>query len=323
MGAAFRLRHPGFRFSIPGARLVITHRADALGMSITSPVARRPVTSSAIALAAFLTVIVGALVPAPVAFADSNAVPTYEVKINLTNAVLDSSHNPTSAVKSAFGVTSSAKARSYEYFDTDALDLNAEGWDVRLRHKSGSSFEESYKKRLPVVDGDIDAVLDEANAAGFDSSDTNYDAEVDWGYAKQTLSFSNEKSHSGSGYSGTSMPSSSTGRSWLVDEIPGKLEDWNSKNWGSDTLGAATAHGPVTSQVWSGAWEASDDASIEVVPVKAASGTGTEYVVELSFKTDDSSDAAELHADAISVADAHGWLYHGDILKTQLILDRY
>jgi hypothetical protein len=291
-------------------------------MDITSA-ARRSLTAGAIALAASLTASLAVLAPATPAFADANAVPTYEVKIDLTTAALDASHAPTAAVKAAFGITGSAEARSYEYYDTDALDLNAQGWDVRLRHKSGSDFEETYKKRFPVVDGDIDAALDEANADGFDSSDTNYDAEVDWGYANQTLSFSNEKSHSGSGYSGTSMPTSSTGRSWLVNEIPGKLDDWLADNWGSDTLGASRAHGPVTSQTWSGAWESSDDASIEVLPVTDASGTGTEYVVELSLKTDDYADAAQLHADAIAVAGENGWLYQGDILKTQLILDRY
>ncbi|WP_377273334.1 hypothetical protein [Peterkaempfera sp. SMS 1(5)a] len=292
---------------------------------MTTPLPRRrSLTASVIGLATVsLTASLAVLAPATPAFADANAVPTYEVKIDLTTAALDASHAPTSAVKAAFGITGSAKARAYEYYDTAALDLNAQGWDVRLRHKSGSDFEESYKKRFPVTNGDIEAALDEANAEGFDSSDTNYDAEVDWGYSKQTLSFSNEKSHSGSGYSGASMPSSSTGRNWLVNEIPGKLDDWLGSNWGSDTLAASSVHGPVASQVWSGAWEASDDAGIEVLPVKAASGTGTEYIVELSFKTDDFGDASELHADAISVADAHGWLYHGDILKTQLILDRY
>lgn len=291
-------------------------------MAITSS-SRRPLTASAIGLAVSLAASAAVLAPATPASADSNAVPTYEVKLDLTTSALDSSHAPLAAVKTAFGISGSAKSRAYEYFDTDALALNAQGWDVRLRHKSGSDFEESYKKRFPVSGGDIDAALDEANAEGFDSSDTNYDAEVDWGYAKQTLSFSNEKSHSGSGYSGVSMPAAATGRGWLVNEIPGKLEDWSAKNWGSDTLAASRVHGPVTSQVWSGAWESSDDASIEVLPVKAASGSGTEYVVELSFKTDDYADAAQLHTDAVAIADAHGWLYHGDILKTQLILDRY
>lgn len=291
-------------------------------MTTTSP-ARRPLTACAVALAASFTVSLAVLGSATPALADSNAKPNYEVKIDLTTSALDASHAPTSAVEAAFGISGSPKARSYEYFDTSALDLNAEGWDVRLRHKSGSDFEESYKKRYPITGGDIDAALDEANAEGFDSSDTNYVAQVDWGYAKQTLSFSNEKSHSGSDYSGTSMPSASTARNWLVNEIPGKLDDWLDNNWGSDTLSAAQAHGPVTSQVWSGAWESSDDASIEVLPVRAASGIGTEYIVELSFKVDDYDDAAKLHADSIAVADAHGWLYHGDILKTQTILDRY
>ncbi|MFE0653162.1 hypothetical protein ACFVZH_31800 [Streptomyces sp. NPDC059534] len=288
-------------------------------MTFTSRAGRPAAAASAVALAAAVAL----LAPASPAHAASNAVPTYEVKINLTAAALDSAHAPTSAVKSAFGITGSAKARSYGYYDTDGLALDAEGWSVRLRHKSGSSFEETYKKRFPVTGGDINAALTTANAAGFDSSDTNYDAEVDWGYAKQTLSFSTEKSHSASGYSGTAMPTNTTGRTWLVNDIPGKLENWGSTGWGKTTLQTSRVHGPVTAKVYGGAWGASDDASIEVLPVVGAGGTGTEYVVELSFKTDSYADAADLHADAISVAEANGWLYHGDILKTRLILDRY
>lgn len=307
------------RHASAGQPVIIVGR-DRPPMTITSRTARiRPSAAVAIALAASASLFVGTTP----AHAASNAVPTYEVKINLTTAALDASHTPLAAVKSAFGITGSAKARSYTYYDTSAQALDTQGWSVRLRHKSGSSFEESYKKRFTVTDGDIDGALTAADAAGFDSSDTNYDAEVDWGYAKQTLSFSNEKSHSASGYSGTAMPSSSTGLSWLVNEIPGKLQDWNADNWGKTTLQGSRSHGPVTSQVWEGAWEASDDAGIEVLPVVGASGSGTEYVVELSFKADNYDDAAKLHTDAIDVAESHGWLYHGDILKTGLILDRY
>ncbi|MFI6642704.1 hypothetical protein [Streptomyces sp. NPDC050504] len=282
--------------------------------------ALRPATAgSALALA----VSAALLAPASPAHAASNAVPTYEVKINLTTAALDAAHAPSSAVKSAFGITGSAKARSYSYYDTAAGDLDAEGWSVRLRHKDGSSFEETYKKRFPVTNGDLDAALTAANQAGFNSSDTNYKAEVDWGYAKQTLSFSNEKKRSASGYSGTTLPSSDTGRSWLVGDVPGKLADWKSAGWGTGVLKNTRAHGPVTAKVYGGAWGASDDASIEVLPVVGANGTGTEYVVELSFKTDSKTDAAKLHDDAIALAESKGWLYRGDILKTQLILDRY
>ncbi|MEU6978216.1 MULTISPECIES: hypothetical protein [unclassified Streptomyces] len=288
-------------------------------MTTASRVLRGSAAASAVALAASAAL----LAPATPAFAASDAVPTYEVKINLTTAALDASHNPSAAVRSAFGITGAAKPRSYGYYDTAALGLDSEGWSVRLRHKDGSSFEETYKKRFPVTGGDIAAALSAANAAGFDSSDSNYKAEVDWGYAKQTLSFSNEKSHSAKGYSGTTLPSDATGRGWLVDDIPGKLTDWGSSGWGKSTLQASRTHGPVSSQVYGGSWGASDDASIEVLPVVGAGGTGTEYVIELSFKTDSYADAAELHQDAVAVADSHGWLYHGDILKTQLILDRY
>ncbi|MFE1949706.1 hypothetical protein ACFW9D_04485 [Streptomyces sp. NPDC059524] len=264
------------------------------------------------------------LTPATHAHAASNAVPSYEVKINLTAAALDASHAPSAAVRSAFGITGSAKKRSYSYYDSASQDMAGQGWSVRLRHKDGaSSFEETYKKRFTVSGGDIDAALTQANQAGFDSGDTNYKAEVDWGYAKQTLSFSNDKTHSASGYSGTSLPSSDTGRNWLAADIPGKLANWGSTGWGTGVLGSSRAHGPVTSNVYAGAWGPSDDASIEVLPVVGASGSGTEYVIELSFKTDDFTDAAALHKDALSAAEQNGWLYKGDILKTDLILDRY
>ncbi|MFF8836674.1 hypothetical protein [Streptomyces sp. NPDC015130] len=288
-------------------------------MTFASRTTRPAVGGAAVALA----VAAALLAPTSPAYAAANAVPTYEVKINLTAAALDAAHAPSTAVRSAFGITGSAKARSYSYYDTDGLALDAAGWSVRLRHKSGSSFEETYKKRFPVTGGDIDAALTAANAAGFDGGDTNYEAEIDWGYAKQTLSFSTEKSRSASGYSGTAMPTSTTGRTWLVNDIPGKLEDWGRADWGRNTLQASRAHGPVTAKVYGGAWGPSDGASIEVLPVVGAGGTGTEYVVELSFKTDSYADAAELHEDAVAVAEANGWLYHGDILKTQLILDRY
>ncbi|WP_197275057.1 hypothetical protein [Luteipulveratus halotolerans] len=118
------------------------------------------------------------------------------------------------------------------------------------------------------------------------------------------------------------MPSESTGRTWLVNEIPGKLDDWGSNGWGGDTLSASRQHGPVTSTVWKGTWQGVE-VDVEVLPVKAASGTGTENVVELSFKTDTQSQAASLRSQAISTTDGKGWLLHTDVLKTNLILNRY
>lgn len=261
----------------------------------------------------------------PPAVADANADPTYEVKIDLTSAALTSSGTPTAAVLSAFGLGSSGAQRSYEYLDTSALDLDGQGWDVRIRHKSGKDLELSYKKRFAVNGSDeaaVDDALDTANAAGFDASDTNYDAEVDWGYSKQTLSFSNEKSASAKSYSGTSLPSGSTAVRLGVSNCPGKLQDWSGKNWGTDTLQSSRVHGPVTSTVWSGSYDG-EDASLEVLPVRSSDGSGTERVVEFSVKVGDRATAADVRSDAIALADSRGWLLHGDVLKTQLVLTRY
>ncbi|KQR97426.1 hypothetical protein ASG12_15955 [Williamsia sp. Leaf354] len=255
------------------------------------------------------------------AHADANAVPDYEVKLDFLASAIDGSGVPTSAVRSAFGLSATASTRSYEYFDTGSRALKGQGWSVRLRHKSGKDLELNYKKRFDVTNGNVNAALTTANSAGFDSSDTNYDAQVDWGYAQQELSFSNDKSSSASKYSGTTLPGESTARALLVSNIPGKLDDWTAKNWGTDRLTESAAHGPVTTKVYSGSWQGTAP-SIEVLAVPAASGSGTQTVIEFSFTVDTQSEASNLRSQAISIADGKGWLYHGDILKTDLILDR-
>ena len=286
------------------------------------PIMTRPLMSLSLrAGAAAVASVISISTAAGVASADSNATPDYEVKLDLLTSALDSSGAPSAAVRSAFGLSSSASSRSYEYFDTSSRALKGQGWSVRLRHKTGKDLELNYKKRFDVSNGDVTSALDTANRAGFDSSDTNYDAQVDWGYSQEELSFSNDKSASGSAYSGTSLPAVSAARSLLVSNVPGKLDDWTAKHWGTDRLTESAAHGPVTTKVYSGSWQGTDP-SIEVLTVPAASGGGRQTVIELSFTVDSRSEASMLRAKAISTADSNAWLYHGDILKTDLILDR-
>ncbi|WP_237017269.1 hypothetical protein [Gordonia zhenghanii] len=266
--------------------------------------------------------VAGSIVGAPRAVAAGNAVPNYEVKLNLTSAALDASNGPTSAVRSALGLGSSSTGSAYEYFDTGSLALNGEGWSVRLRHEQGEDLDLNYKRRFAVTGGNIDGALTTANRAGFDKSDDNYDAQVDWTYDKQTLSFANKKDSSSTGLSGTSLPSESDAVDLVVDKSPGKLEDTRSKGWGKDTLKGSRAHGPVTSRNWKGTWRGTK-VDLEVLPVRAASGSGTETIVEFSFKADTLAEATALRAAAITELDAKGWLLKRGVLKTSLILDRY
>ncbi len=255
--------------------------------------------------------------------ASSVMVPGYEVKLLLSpSAVLGSDGKPSSALAGAFGL-GSAQSIGVEYFDTGALELNAKGWDVRFRKKADkSNFEISYKKRYPIVNGNIDAALEQARQEGFTSSDDNYEAEIDWNYSKQTLSISTEKKKSASGYSGTALPAESKALGMAVDEIPGKLDNWGSSGWGKGTLSAAKAHGPVAVSKYTGAFDGLET-DLEIWPIRNASGTGTETIVEVSFKTDDAAEAAAERDKLIAFVQGKGWLVPQDSLKTQLILERY
>ena len=74
------------------------------------------------------------------------------------------------------------------------------------------------------MNGDINAALSLANQEGFDASDDNYEAEIDWGYGKQTLSFSNTKKIS-TNTTGTTLPSEQGALALLLDKLPGKLKN--------------------------------------------------------------------------------------------------
>ncbi|KAF3158718.1 hypothetical protein TWF788_004524 [Orbilia oligospora] len=157
-----------------------------------------------------------------------------------------------------------------------------------------------YKKRYTVTGGDIDAALTTANNEGFDLSDTNYDAQIEWGYQKQTLSISHKKSAPGSGYSGMDLPGQGKSRTFLIDEPPGKFDDWPSNGWGATALASARIFGPVLAKRSIGTWS-SLQIYIEVWPIKDAAGTGIEYIVEASFKTGSRTTTSTKQADLIAL----------------------
>ncbi|MFD2878716.1 hypothetical protein ACFTAO_26315 [Paenibacillus rhizoplanae] len=52
-------------------------------------------------------------------------------------------------------------------------------------------------------------------------------------------------------------------------------------------------------------------------------GSGIQNIVEISFKTADSTSVTGLRTGLMSLLNAEGWLLPADGLKTQLILERY
>jgi hypothetical protein len=248
------------------------------------------------------------------------AIPNYEVKIYMDpSIVLNSNNRLNQDVLDYFDMPTNVTKMSVEYLDSKDLDLNNIGWNVRFRKmEDKDKFELTYKKRYAVENGDIDATLQKAAADGFDKSEADYEAQVDWGYEKQTLSFSNNKDVSISGYGGMDLPSKTDTIKNAVNKIPGKLNNSN----GKDVLKNAHIYGPVEAKRSIGVFN-QQKFYIEVWKIKTEAGNGYDYVVEASFKTNDRSEAQEGHDKLIDVLKEKGWLLPKDQLKTQMILNRY
>ncbi|MBB6734554.1 hypothetical protein [Cohnella zeiphila] len=260
------------------------------------------------------------------AHASGVATPNYEVKWYLDPAiVLNSDHKLKSDVLSEFGMPSTVEKMNVEYLDSNDLDLNNEGWEVRIRKMESDGdedFELTYKKRYPIVNGNLQAALDEAAADGFDADEEDYEAQVDWGYSTQTLSFSNDKDEEKSGYDGMELPDADDSRDMAVDRLPGKMEDLNSDDWAKDILKDAHIYGPVSAKRSIGQWNG-EKLYIEVWEIKKASGSGYDYIVEASFKEDDAAVASTKRDALKNELISKGWFLPQDGLKTSLILERY
>jgi hypothetical protein len=256
--------------------------------------------------------------------AKPNMAPDYEVKLLMNpSVVLGSDNKLTPTVLSTFSMPTGVTKMNVQFLDTEAQDIYNAGWSPRIRKiENENDFELTYKKRYPVTNGNIDGALTTANNEGFDSSETGYEAQVEWGYTKQTLSISRKKSHSDSGYSGMDIPDLGDSQAMMISEAPGKFEDWLYNNWGTDMLSDSRIYGPVLAKRSTGTWSGVE-LNIEVWPILDAAGTGIEYIVEASFKTISRSTASSKHDQLITFLQSKGWFLAQDSLKTSLIMERY
>ncbi|KAF5227572.1 hypothetical protein FANTH_14735 [Fusarium anthophilum] len=254
----------------------------------------------------------------------SSMTPDYEVKLLLKpDAVLNSDNELTSTVLAAFDIRPGVIKQTIQFLDTDGKDLYTIGWSARVRKtENEDGLELTYKKRYTITYNNIDAALNEANGNGFNASERKYDAQVEWGYEKKTLSISRKKSVD-SITRGMDLPDKMSSRSTLIEEAPDKFDNWGGHNkWGTGMLARSRIFGPVHSKRHVGKWEGTK-VFLEIWPLRNSDGTGYEYIVEASLKTETHMDASEKHISLISYLKGEGWFLNQDSLKTQLIMERY
>ncbi|KAM6504693.1 hypothetical protein FSOLCH5_015194 [Fusarium solani] len=252
-----------------------------------------------------------------------NMTPEYEVKLLLKpNAVLSPNKELTGTVLSTFDMPPSVTKQSVQFLDTASKDIYTAGWSARIRKSENEDdLELTYKKRYAIVGGDIGAALTTANNDGFDTSDARYEAQVEWGYQRQTLSISRKKTVADFINSGMDLPGERKSREMLVDKAPDKFDNWLHNKWGTDALAESRIFGPVPAKRSIGTWEGMR-LYIEVWPLRSV-GKGTDYLVEASFKTESRTAASDKHDSFISHLQGKGWFLNKDSLKTQLIMERY
>jgi hypothetical protein len=270
-----------------------------------------------------MVLIVGRLLVAGAAYAGPPAVPDYEVKFFLDPArVLDNLNEPTRVVHDALELSSSVTKLRMLFLDSKNHDLNEVGWNVRLRTIEGEGgIELAYKKRLPIGDLPLSRILERAASEGFGADDQNYRAQVEWG-SRRTLSFTRKKTAHVQGVKGMELPEEADARRVAVAEIAGKLDRAKPGGWARGILAEAHVYGPVKGRRWSGKHDGLE-LDLEVWEVRMAGGKGTEPIVELSFKEDDGAKAQSGRTELERFLKAKGWLLERDVLKTELILQRY
>jgi hypothetical protein len=250
--------------------------------------------------------------------------PDFEVKLYLDPAkVLDIEFKPTRDVQHFLCMPEQRRKLSMAFIDARPVLIQPEGWNVRVRRAGDKEgFELTYKRRYPVTTGDLADALAAAMEDGFHAGEHDYAPQVEWGYQKQTLTFSLRKAFDAESASNMDVPALDDVRMVAIAGLPGKLERWKEEGWVQQILADGQLFGPALGKRWTALWQG-PNLSFEVWLVKTESGSGYEPIVELSFKEDELEDAAGSREKLMAFTREQGWLLEGDVLKTEMILKRY
>ncbi|HDR7377386.1 MULTISPECIES: hypothetical protein [Bacillus] len=253
-------------------------------------------------------------------FAASPMKPSFEVKLLLKpEQVLGYNKEMKQEVLEHFQVGTNYERIQVQFLDTANKSLSNEGWFARIRKKEFSKdFELTYKKRYPIQNGVIQDALEVAKKEGFDSKTDSYEAEVDWGFGKKTLSISNKKSYSAKGYGVLDLPNEHASQNMLIEKLPGKMNKWLYTNWGEEMLRDSHIYGPVLMKRYTGEFE-NIKTNIEIWPLSNTGKIEDDFVIEVSFKTNEEIIATKQRELLMASIEKKGWLLPKDSLKTELI----
>ena len=267
------------------------------------------------ALVLFVMMAVSMLVPA---MAEPMEIAGVEVKYLLDPAkTLDAEGKPTEEVLKLLGWTGKVKNRGMQFLDVAGLKYNEAGWSNRVRIKQGDEeYDITFKKRYAVESGDIAAALAKAEADGFVAGLEDYEAELDWGYGKLTLSVATETSVAKVGYDDTVLPNLADSVAMVQAAMPEALKAVDAD------ITAAVLCGPIYYPRYTGEL-AGMELDIEICAITNQKTGETEYVFEVAFSTDTYEEAVGKRDEIMKILEDAGVLLKEDGLKTNKILNAY
>ena len=249
-----------------------------------------------------------------------------ETHILLDSAlVLDEEHLLKEEIRDEFQLEKKFKSYSLAYFETPDRTFGSEGWINRVRMRDGKAdkgFELTYKKRYHVEGNDPGPVLSLAEAEGFDLSDENWEAEVEWNHSGMMLSISAESKGPADGLESVADLSAADGISMLKAGMPPAERNWKSENWGIRTMEEAEMAGPILFKRFTGTY-LDHKVQIEVWEIPVRASGEAKYITELSFKDDSLEEADAFRGKLTGLLMEQGVLVQEDALKTKQILDAH
>ncbi|SDZ57487.1 hypothetical protein SAMN05421736_11876 [Evansella caseinilytica] len=275
-------------------------------------------------LAVFLVVgFTGTLAVQSSSASDNPPTPGYEVKLFLDpDVVLDQNNTLKKEVRNTFETGKNRQSFAVQYLDTSDLQMMEEGWSVRIRKREDQGTHRiQYKKRYPIIDGNVQEALAAAARDGF-TRESGFEAEIDWGYSSQTLSFAITERENLRYNDELQMPDLEASRQIAQQHAPAIFTNWLTADWGAHQLAQSKIYGVVDFVRYTGTLK-DVELAIEIWKVIEEGGPGYEYLVEASFKTDNESIAGTRRAELLALLSEKGWLIPHDVLKTKTILDRY
>ncbi|KAJ5329856.1 hypothetical protein N7452_010246 [Penicillium brevicompactum] len=265
---------------------------------------------------------------------DPNMAPDYEVSLLLDSSkVLTAAHKLTDCIRSAFDVEPPVTMINVQFLDTNDKDVDSSHWSARIRKfENERKLELTYKRRYTITNSNINAALDVANKDGFNATNKDYEAQIEWDFQKKTLSISCKKKGPDVGIGHTDLPVESDSRQMLIGKAPDKFKEWKPyksqpnkwppKTWGTSALKESRIYGPVLMSRFTGSWNGLK-LYLEVWPLRNSTGTGIEHFVEASFKTNSETTASVEQSNLVAFLKSKDWLLEQDSSMTKLIMARY